>query len=385
MLPPRPPRPAGPAGPARSASVSSLRREGGERKAGGAKARASSRPVRKPSVPPIAPSAPSTASVPGAPSAPSTPSAPASPAGRSRGTPLPAPVPPSPSAVAAREIARLREENRALRQLVEAEPSPWAAALLEELPQESWSVLRVQALQRELGFALQRRSRLEHAVRAGHEGLQRAAGLRAVSAEALQQAMADGAAAAEAEAAAGAERAERAERGRGMQGGARSQSRGRSPSGAGAGAAPSQGPRRAFGTEEVLALEQRIFETVEVLAEAQQPLASRLQRLADVLLRHAKDLGGTGAAGGSGRRRLWRHLQQLPPPAARAANAAETFAPASASVPLAVPPALLSAFRDILEAAFAEPSLQMEAGQAVTELLELVAEWSQLLLEAQEQ
>ena len=59
----------------------------------------------------------------------------------------------------------------------------------------------------------------EHAVRAGHEGLQRAAGLRAVSAEALQQAMADGAAAAEAEAAAGAERAERAERGRGMQGG----------------------------------------------------------------------------------------------------------------------------------------------------------------------
>ncbi|CAJ1429933.1 unnamed protein product [Effrenium voratum] len=269
MLPPRPPRPAGPAGPARSASVSSLRREGGERKAGGAKARASSRPVRKPSVPPIAPSAPSTASVPGAPSAPSTPSAPASPAGRSRGTPLPAPLPPSPSAVAAREIAHLREENRALRQLVEAEPSPWAAALLEELPQESWSVLRVQALQRELGFALQRRSRLEHAVRAGHEGLQRAAGLRAVSAEALQQAMADGAAAAEAEAAAGAERAERAERGRGMQGGARSQSRGRSPSGAGAGAAPSQGPRRAFGTEEVLALEQRIFETVEVLAEAQ--------------------------------------------------------------------------------------------------------------------
>ena len=64
------------------------------------------------------------------------------PGGRSRGTPLPAPVPPSPSAVAAREIARLREENRALRQLVEC-PGHWISLWwFGVFPQENQTTLQ---------------------------------------------------------------------------------------------------------------------------------------------------------------------------------------------------------------------------------------------------
>jgi hypothetical protein len=74
------------------------------------------------------------------------------------------------------EITRLQLENASLRQLLKARPRSWKA-LLEELP-NGYDVapdhLQIQCLKEELCNTVERRRRLEHAVRARHQGLQRA-------------------------------------------------------------------------------------------------------------------------------------------------------------------------------------------------------------------
>ena len=74
------------------------------------------------------------------------------------------------------EITRLQAENASLRQLLKARPRSWKA-LLEELP-NGYDVapdhLQIQCLKEELCNTVERRRRLEHAVRARHQGLQRA-------------------------------------------------------------------------------------------------------------------------------------------------------------------------------------------------------------------
>ena len=71
------------------------------------------------------------------------------------------------------EITRLQAENASLRQLLKARPRSWKA-LLEELPNGDVAPdhLQIQCLKEELCNTVERRRRLEHAVRARHQGLQ---------------------------------------------------------------------------------------------------------------------------------------------------------------------------------------------------------------------
>ena len=128
------------------------------------------------------------------------------------------------------ELGRLRGENAALREVLDGN-----------------GVQDLEALKMELCDTLRRRGRLENAVRARHEGLQRAL------CQPLQQALADGAAAVQV-----------------------------------AETTPSAGGRRPWGVGEVLELEEQVFKVAEALDGSLW--AMPLRKASSELLRHAPDL-----------------------------------------------------------------------------------------------
>ena len=202
-------------------------------------------------------------------------------------------------------IVRLRAENECLKEQVEQRNRGWSAETLlqpaSEHPEAQQEAERL--LKRQLLSTLQRRSRLEQAVRARHEGLQRAL---CSSSEFLQQALADGAAAVEAE-------FEEANQWHLEAGRSQSQSR-RPPSPANKAA-----PRRSWGASEILAVEQLAFDTSLALCDfahtsdqqwAQQ-LALRFQSASIDLLHNVRALppqSDPSTLAGALRRKLRRHL-----------------------------------------------------------------------------
>ncbi|CAL1137737.1 unnamed protein product [Cladocopium goreaui] len=254
------------------------------------------------------------------------------------------------------EITRLQAENASLRQLLKARPRSWKA-LLEELP-NGYDVapdhLQIQCLKEELCNTVERRRRLEHAVRARHQGLQRA--MCSEGRESLQQALADGAAMVE---------AERLQEQSGHEAG-RSQSRGRRPSPGGHHGVPQ--PRRSWTASEVLDVEQLVFDTAMSLMAVDgwaQQLAARLRVASRDLLRHARDLPESKVSTAALRRKLRRH-QVFHQTAVVGAEMQETGPVAQA--PVELPNAVLKALGEALEAAKSERAARQEVETLVARL-----------------
>ena len=222
------------------------------------------------------------------------------------------------------EVARLRAENDRLRQLLEkGDGAPWTSVLFLELERESYEQQRILCLKRELCMALQRRRRLEQAVRAGHASLERALygalSQEGASLQTLEQAFVDGTAAAESDLAEEAMLldADAAPK----QPGRRAPSPGNTPSSASAAgpATKATTSRRRWEAAEIYQLEQAAFQAASSLvafAEASgeawaDQLAQRLQTVSWQLLR-ARDLPVTSAdvdaSTAAVRRRLWRFM-----------------------------------------------------------------------------
>ncbi|CAE7365365.1 unnamed protein product [Symbiodinium necroappetens] len=285
------------------------------------------------------------------------------------------------------EVARLRAENDRLRQLLEkGDGAPWTSVLFLELERESYEQQRILCLKRELCMALQRRRRLEQAVRAGHASLERALygalSQEGASLQTLEQAFVDGTAAAESDLAEEAMLldADAAPK----QPGRRAPSPAHTPSSASAaGPAKATSSRRLWEAAEIYQLEQAVFQAASSLmafAEASgeawaDQLAARLQTLSWQLLR-ARELPVTSAdvdaSTAAVRRRLWRFMAGRPLAKCRDQPSEGVLSgPDMVATPVRLPLCLLRALQDMVEVASGEKELRTEVEQAVASMLEL--------------
>ncbi|OLP82270.1 hypothetical protein AK812_SmicGene37089 [Symbiodinium microadriaticum] len=285
------------------------------------------------------------------------------------------------------EVARLRAENDRLRQLLEkGDGAPWTSVLFLELERESYEQQRILCLKRELCMALQRRRRLEQAVRAGHASLERALygalSQEGASLQTLEQAFVDGTAAAESDLAEEAMLldADAAPK----QPGRRAASPAHTPSSASAaGPAKATSSRRLWEAAEIYQLEQAVFQAASSLmafAEASgeawaDQLAARLQTLSWQLLR-ARELPVTSAdvdaSTAAVRRRLWRFMAGRPLAKCRDQPSEGVLpGPDMVATPVRLPLCLLRALQDMVEVASGEKELRTEVEQAVASMLEL--------------
>ncbi|CAE7782320.1 unnamed protein product [Symbiodinium sp. CCMP2456] len=296
------------------------------------------------------------------------------------------------------EVARLRAENDRLRQLLEkGDGAPWTSVLFLELERESYEQQRILCLKRELCMALQRRRRLEQAVRAGHASLERALygalSQEGASLQALEQAFVDGTAAAESDLAEEAMLldADAAPK----QPGRRAPSPAHTPSSASAaGAAKATSSRRLWEAAEIYQLEQAVFQAASSLmafAEASgeawaDQLAARLQTLSWQLLR-ARELPVTSAdvdaSTAAVRRRLWRFMAGRSLAKCRDQPSEGVHSgPEMVATPVRLPLCLLRALQDMVEVASSEKELRTEVEQAVASMLELAVQWATAVLSA---
>ncbi|CAE6950131.1 unnamed protein product [Symbiodinium sp. CCMP2592] len=286
------------------------------------------------------------------------------------------------------EIARLRAENDRLRQLLEnGDGAPWTSVLFLELERESYEQQRILCLKRELCMALQRRRRLEQAVRAGHASLERALygalSQEGASLQTLEQAFVDGTAAAESDLAEEAMLldADAAPK----QPGRRAPSPAHTPSSASAAgpATKATSSRRRLEATEIYQLEESAFQAATSLmafAEASgeawaDQLAQRLQTVSWQLLR-ARELPVTSAdvdaSTAAVRRRLWRFMTGRSLAKCRdQPSEAALSGPDMVATPVRLPLCLLRALQDMVEVASGEKELRTEVEQAVASMLEL--------------
>lgn len=292
------------------------------------------------------------------------------------------------------KIACLRAENECLKEQVEQrtrrlsavaflEPADAAKSQREPTFAAHRELLAAKCAQKELCVALQRRSRLEQAVRARHEGLQRFA----TGSGELSAALADGAAAVSAS--------------RFAEPSGRSGSKAGKPSGGAHG--------RGFCASEVLAVEQLVFGASLALCNfaeasgqcwAEQPARS-FQAASAALLQNVHELQTTCIDPNEDHRGLCDHMtlaaalrrklrRSVPSTRAQVPQATPTSVAGPVdwqrSKAMTTPLAVLKALTDTLEACATERAAERaEIESILVKSLEALADWAAILLAGKDQ